>query len=71
MLLRPVVRHSKRVDVDERRRSADHETTDLFGGAEIALEQRRRQLEHAADVVEPVARVVARKQRGNVDVDRE
>ena len=49
--------------VDERRRRADGEAADLVGGAQIALEQRRRQLQHAADVVEAVARVVAGQQR--------
>ena len=47
---------------DERRRRADREPADLVRGREIALEQRRRQLQHAGDVVEAVARVVGRQE---------
>ena len=42
----------------------------LSAAREIALEQRRRQLQHAGDVVEAVARIVGRQQLGDVDVER-
>ena len=54
---------------DERRRRADREPADLVGGREIALEQRRRQLQHAGDVVEAVARLVGGQQLGDLDVE--
>ncbi len=57
--------------VDERRSRADSEAADLVGRTQISLEQRRRQLQHAADVVESVARVVTGQQARDVDVHGE
>ncbi len=69
LLLRTVVGHAEPVDVDERRRRADGEPADLVGCGEIALEQRRRELQHARDVVEAVARLVGRQELGDLDVE--
>ena len=68
-LLRAVVGHAEPIDADELRRRADGEPADLVGRREIALEQRRRQLQHAGDVVEAVARLVGRQQLGDLDVE--
>ena len=46
---------------------ADGEAADLCGGRDVRLHQRRRHAEHVGDVVEAVARVVARQQRRGVD----
>ncbi len=70
-LLRAVVGHAEPVDADELRRRADRQAADLVGRREIALEQRRRQLQHAGDVVEAVARLVGRQQLGDLDVEVE
>ena len=70
-LLRAVVGHAEPIDVHELRRRADREPADLVGRREVALEQRRRQLQHAGDVVEAVARLVGRQQLGDLDVEVE
>jgi hypothetical protein len=67
--LRAVVGDAIGIDRDDRRRRADGQAADLVGRGEIALEQRRRQLEHTGDVVEAVARIVAGQQARHVDVD--
>jgi hypothetical protein len=48
---------------------ADRQAADRARGADVLLEQRRRDLEHAGDVVEAVALVVGRQQFGDVDVE--
>ena len=48
--------------IDRRQRRADGEPADRLGGREIALHQRRREPQHAGDVVEAVARVVGRQE---------
>ena len=47
---------------------ADRQAADLLRRRQIALEQRRRDLQHVGDVVEAVARIVGRQQRRDVDV---
>ena len=48
---------------------ANGEATDLPRSREIPVQQRRRDRQHAADVVEPSERFVRRQQRRGVDVD--
>ena len=50
---------------------ADREPADLRRRRDVALEQRRRHAEDVGDVVEAAARVVCRKQRRGVDVERQ
>ena len=50
---------------------ADGERRDLGGGARVALEQRRRDVQHLADVVEAVGGLVRRQQRRDVNVERQ
>jgi len=59
-------------DVGGRRgeRTADREAAYFLGSRKISLQQRRRELPDR-DVVEPVARVVFRQERRDVDVDAE
>ena len=59
------------VDIGERRRRAHREPADLLRRGQIPLHERRRHLQHAGDVVEPIARVVGGKQRVDVDVEIE
>ena len=51
-------------------RTAHRETADLSRGRQVAVEQRRRQIAHR-HVVEPVAGIVCRQERRDVDVDRQ
>ena len=44
------------------------ETDEEAPRGQVPLEQRRRELEHARDIVEAVARIVARQQSIDVDV---
>ena len=56
-----------------RRRRSEREPATLSRGVEIALEQRRRQLQHAGDVVEAVAdrrSAAARRRRRRAPADR-
>ena len=69
-----VLLHSRRHAVDRRgrarRRTADRGPADHARRREIALDERRRHLQHARDVVEAVARIVGRQQVGDIDLDR-
>ena len=51
-----------------RQRAAERLAADLAGGRQVLLELRLADAQHAGDVVEAVARVVGRQQRGDVDV---
>ena len=62
---RCVVDHLSRADVGVANRQAAYS----LGGRQVALQQRLRNREHVADVVEAVARVVGRQQRSAVDVE--
>ena len=66
-------RARQRVGADERthRWIADRQAADLARRRHVAVEQRRRQREHVADIVEPEARLVTRQQRTAVDVERQ
>ena len=57
--------------VHARRRIADGSRRDDARGGDVLIEKRRRYLEHVGDVVETVALVVLRQQRGGVDLERE
>ena len=71
IVLREIVGDAEIVDGRQRRRRADRRAADLLRRRQIPLHQRRRQLQHARNVVEAVARVVGRKKRRDVDVEIE
>ena len=50
---------------------ADRQRGDLGRRRRVALEQRRRHVQHLADVVEAVGRLVGRQQRRHVHVERQ
>ncbi len=64
-------RHEKRVRCSSPRRRADGHRADLLRCGEIPLHQRRRHPLHTGDVVEPVAHVICRQHRADVDIERE
>ena len=51
-----------------RQRTAYREPADPLGSHQVALQQRRRDFQHASDVVEAVTRIVGRQQAHNIDV---
>ncbi len=71
LVLRQIVRDPEIIDVRCRQWCADREATHLLRRRQITLHQRRRHLQHACDVVEPVAHIVGRQQCGDVDVEIE
>ena len=71
ILLRVVGRHAVRLSRTTSRVGADGQAADLARRREVLLEQRRRDAQHARDVVEAVALVVGRQQLGDVDVEIE
>src|SRR5262249_60413254 len=56
-----IVRHAEVIDVRGRLRQAYGNTADFLRSREIALRERRRDLQHAGDVVEAIACIVGRK----------
>ena len=71
MLLGLIVGNAVIIDARDFRRQPDRKATDALRRLEIALEQRRRNFEHACDVVETVARIVRRQQLGDDDYHAE
>ena len=71
IVLPQIGRHEERLGRRRARRRADGDGADLLRGGEIALHQRRRHPQHAGDVVEPVAHIVGRQHRADVDVERQ
>ena len=71
VVLRQVGRDLVGIGLTADRRIADRLLADLARRLQIALEQRRRDTEDVADVVEAVARVVWRQQCRDVDVEPE
>ena len=71
VVLRQVARETEDLGRGRRRRSPDCDPADLPRGGQIALQQGRRDAEHAGDVVEPVAGPVGRQQLRDVDLQVE
>ena len=71
IVLREIVGDAEIVDGRKRRRCPDGRAADLLRRRQIPLHQRRRELQHARDVVEAVARVVGRKKGRDVDAEIE
>ena len=69
--LRQIVGDAEILDRRRRRRGADGEAAHALGRAKVLLHQRRRHLQHAGDVVEPIAGVVCRQHRRDVEVERQ
>ena len=70
VLLR-IRRHAVDLVVHGRQRRADRQAADRLRRRQIALHQRRRDPQHARDVVEAVAGIVGRQQVGDVHVERQ
>ena len=68
-VLRQVVGDAEVVDARRPRGRADGQAAHLLRRGQVALHQRRRQLEHAGNVVEPVAHIVAGQERRDVEIE--
>ncbi len=70
-VLRSILANAEGLGGDANLGIADGERAHLAGGADVSLQQHRRNAQHVGDVVEPVGRVVGRQQRGRVDLQRQ
>ena len=71
VVLREIARQTKDLGGGRRRRTSHRHPADLARGGQVALQQRRRDAEHAGDVVEAVAGPVGRQQLRDVDLQVE
>ena len=68
LFLRQVRRKLERIAAGRARGAANRQAADLLRRGQISLEQGRREVADR-DVIEAVARLVARQQRGDIDID--
>ena len=67
--LRDIRAHSKRFGVRRRLAIADGDARYRTGSGDVPIQQRRRNLQNARNVVEAVARVIRRQERRHIDID--
>ncbi len=70
-VLRRVLTDAERLARRPAARVADRQRADLARRRQVPLEQHGRNAQRVGDVVEAVCRIVWRKQRGRIDVERE
>jgi hypothetical protein len=71
IVLRQIGSNAKGFDRGRDLRAAHSERADFPCSRQISLHQRRRYPEYGTDVVEAVSFLIGRKQRGDVDIQRE